>query len=197
MPGCQVISVAFFFPNEHTCAGSNLFTQLLMQVCNLLQKWAAEYRESRLRLGEETESLLRGCPKPTHSLPVHDTSLQPYSWADQPDQLFPIQRHQTMPFRLIHKVRMEIILITYIYLSLALRFYCSLMKLVWSASHLLIGRFPFWFSVTHNTARKQLTGVIKTPHWNHFCLFCVLACTLLISTSSSRKQASNLKFRAC
>lgn len=76
--------------------------------------------------------------------------------------------------RLIHKVRMEIILITYIYLSLALRFYCSLMKLVWSASHLLIGRFPFWFSVTHNTARKQLTGVIKTPHWNHFCLFCVL-----------------------
>lgn len=25
-----------------------------------------------------------------------------------------------------------------------------------------------------STARKQLTGVIKTPHWNHFCLFCVL-----------------------
>lgn len=70
--------------------------------------------------------------------------------------------------------RMEIILITYIYLSLALHFYCSLMKPVWSASHLLIGRFPFWFSVTHNTARKQLTGVIKTPHWNHFCLLCVL-----------------------
>ena len=60
MPGFQVISVVF--SNEHTCAGSNLFIQLLVQVCNLLQKQAAAYRETRLWFRGEMESLLRDYP---------------------------------------------------------------------------------------------------------------------------------------
>lgn len=136
--------------------------------------------------------LSQGLPQTTHSLPAHVTPCfshthEPYCSAFSPSKeiklclffFFSLNLHkEAFPVSFMHSLwqngNNSNHLLSLIYFSLVLFFYCSLMKLVWSASHLLIGRFTFWFSVTHNTARKQLMGMIKTPHWNHFCLFCVL-----------------------
>lgn len=157
----------YFFSNEHTSKGSNLFIQLLVQGWNLLQKQAGAEREPRFWFRGEMEL------------------QRPFIHCDTgggPVQLPPIQRNLIWVFNFFFRklflyhswnlfVRTEIILITCVYFPLVHYFCCSLMKRVWSASHLVIGRFTFWFSVTHNAARKQLMGVIKTPHWNNFCLF--------------------------
>lgn len=174
--------MGIIFSNKHTRTGSNLFIQLLVQGWNLLPKASSSIERAQVMVqGFRMDPLSRDFPGsrskghlftdgPWYHRWVHLFNFPPFKlWVLNFFFRKLFLHHSCSLF-----VRMAIILITYLYFSLGLYFSCSLMKWVWSASRLVKGRFTFWFSVTHNTARKQLMGVIKTPHWNNFCLFCFL-----------------------
>lgn len=158
--------VFFFFSNEHTCTGSNLFIPLLVQGWNSLQKQAAAQREPRLWFRGEMEPLPRDCPG---SRPKgHSFTDSPWHHWWESVQLPPVQRAFIWIFNFFFRklflyhswslfVRMEIILT-----HLRLFSPCSLFLLQSDETSLV--SFPFGNRQIHFLIFSHAKHSKKTAH---------------------------------